>query len=207
MTKNEMLDAIKANYPKLKSDFYSLLDTTLKSFLNGSKFELTYTKPMKEDNKPYEIYTARKGRYIVDIKPYRNQFNMAILVKDVKKSIFEVHVSSKGLFLCTRGAYLNKLNRDTFIFKDENDNDVDTFSLIKEKLEYKPSWDMRYKLAFAPMILNAIIKNFKTLDFSVNNGLVDIVEYPDANRKMEVTKKEFEDAKPEVVEEEGEGEE
>ena len=57
------------------------------------------------------------------------------------------------------------------------------------------------------MILNAIIKNFKTLDFSVNNGLVDVVEYPDANRKLEITKKEYEDAKPEVIEEEGEGEE
>lgn len=206
MTKNELLESIKENYPKLKSDFYSLLETTIKTFVDRAKFELTYTKPMKETNKPYEIYTARKGRYIVDIKPYRNQFNMAILVKDVKKSIFEVHVSSKGLFLCTRGAYLNKLNRDTFIFESDNGK-IDTFSLIQEKLEYKPSWDMRYKLAFAPMILNAIIKNFKTLDFSVNNGLVDIVEYPDANRKLEVTKKEYEDAKPEVVEEEGEGEE
>ena len=206
MKKNEMIEAIKANYPKLKSDFYTLLDTIFVAYANGANIEMIYTKPIKEGNQPYEIFTARRGKWVIDVKPYRGQINVSLIANDVKKVIFEVHVSNKGANMCTRGAYLNKLPLDTFELKGKDGVIINVFDLIKNGVTYHAKWDMRYRLAFFIEVLIAIIKRFKSLDFTINNGLIDIGNNPDGNYKLEVSKKEYEDAKPEIIEEEGEGE-
>ena len=96
MKKNEMIETIKSNYPKLKNDFYTLLDTIFVAYANGANIEMIYTKPMKEGNTPYEIFTARRGKWIIDVKPYRGQINVSLIANDVKKVIFEVHTSTKN---------------------------------------------------------------------------------------------------------------
>ena len=207
MKKNEMIEAIKANYPKLKNDFYTLLDTIFVAYANGANIEMIYTKPMKEGNTPYEIFTARRGKWIIDVKPYRGQINVSLIANDVKKVIFEVHTSTKNTNVCTRGAYLNKLPREAFELKNKDGVAVDLYDMVKDGVTYHAKWDMRYRLCFFVEILVAIVKNFKSLDFTINNGLIDLYNNPDGNYKLEVSKKEYEDAKPEIIEEEGEGEE
>ena len=207
MKKNEMIEAIKSNYPKLKNNFYTLLDTIFVKYANGANIEMIYTKPMKEGNQPYEIFTARRGKWVIDVKPYRGQINVSLIANDVKKVIFEVHVSNKGANVCTRGAYLNKLPREAFELKNKDGVTVDLYDMVKDGVTYHAKWDMRYRLAFFVEILVAMIERFKSLDFTIDNGLIDLFNNPDGNYKLEVSKKEYEDAKPEVIEEEGEGEE
>lgn len=207
MKKNEMIEAIKSNYPKLKNDFYTLLDAVFVKYANGANIEMIYTKPMKEGNQPYEIFTARRGKWVIDVKPYRGQINVSLIANDVKKVIFEVHVSNKGANVCTRGAYLNKLPREAFELKNKDGVTVDLYDMVKDGVTYHAKWDMRYRLAFFVEILVAMIERFKSLDFTIDNGLIDLFNNPDGNYKLEVSKKEYEDAKPEVIEEEGEGEE
>lgn len=207
MKKIDMIETIKTNYPKLKNDFYTLLDTIFVKYANGANIEMIYTKPMKEGNQPYEIFTARRGKWVIDVKPYRGQINVSLIANDVKKVIFEVHTSTKNTNVCTRGAYLNKLPLDAFELKGKDGVTINVFDLIKNGVTYHAKWDMRYRLSFFVEILVAIVERFKSLDFTIDNGLIDLFNNPDGNYKLEVSKKEYEDAKPEVIEEEGEGEE
>lgn len=209
MKKNEMIVEIKKNYPALKDNFYNLLNNAMKHYTNGANIELIYTKPMKAENKPYEIYTMRKGRWIVDVKPYRAQINVSLMASDVKKVIFEIHVGKNNKCnMCTRGTYLNKLERSDFIVEGENGATMDLYDMIKDGITYHAKWDMRFKLEFGDVVLNKIVSSYsKLVNFNNDNGLIDLFNYPDGNKKMEVTKKEYEDAKPEIIEEEGEGEE